>query len=146
MCTLLPRAIMTGRTLSYKLEGTPRALPTVASWYKTGTTLAHAAASALWALLVPACACLLGRRASRGFGRAGDNQDEATPDGSVLPARRFWRDRDGGTLRLDDNPPDQARTLTEFERAWRPDAPPEGMLRAYAYWSEDEHQIIGVSF
>jgi heme-degrading monooxygenase HmoA len=36
-------------------------------------------------------------------------------------------------------------TLTEFERAWRPDRHPEGMLRAYAYWSEDERQIIGVS-
>jgi heme-degrading monooxygenase HmoA len=37
-------------------------------------------------------------------------------------------------------------TLTDFERAWRPDMHPEGMLRAYAYWSEDEQQIIGVSF
>jgi heme-degrading monooxygenase HmoA len=37
-------------------------------------------------------------------------------------------------------------TLTEFERAWRPDSHPDGMLRAYAYWSEDEQQIIGVSF
>ena len=36
-------------------------------------------------------------------------------------------------------------TLTEFERAWRPDTHPEGMLRAYAYWSEDGAQIIGVS-
>ena len=36
-------------------------------------------------------------------------------------------------------------TLTEFERAWRPDTHPEGMLRAYAYWSEDGEQIIGVS-
>ncbi len=36
--------------------------------------------------------------------------------------------------------------LTDIERAWRPDAHPEGMLRAYAYWSEDEKQIIGVSF
>jgi heme-degrading monooxygenase HmoA len=36
-------------------------------------------------------------------------------------------------------------TLTEFERAWRPDTHPEGMLRAYAYWSEDGQQIIGVS-
>src|SRR5262249_58135718 len=33
-----------------------------------------------------------------------------------------------------------------FEGAWRPDAPPEGMLRAYAYWSADEREIIGVSF
>jgi heme-degrading monooxygenase HmoA len=37
-------------------------------------------------------------------------------------------------------------TLTEFERAWRPGTHPDGMLRAYAYWSEDEQQIIGVSF
>lgn len=37
-------------------------------------------------------------------------------------------------------------TLTDFEGAWRPDAHPEGMLRAYAYWSEDEQQVIGVSF
>ena len=36
-------------------------------------------------------------------------------------------------------------TLTEFERAWRPDTHPKGMLRAYAYWSEDGEQIIGVS-
>lgn len=37
-------------------------------------------------------------------------------------------------------------TLDVFERAWRPDTHPEGMLRAYAFWSEDEQQIIGVSF
>jgi len=37
-------------------------------------------------------------------------------------------------------------TLAGFERAWRPDAHPEGMLRAYAYWSEDEQEIVGVSF
>jgi heme-degrading monooxygenase HmoA len=37
-------------------------------------------------------------------------------------------------------------TLAAFERAWRPDTSPEGMLRADAYWSEDEQQIIGVSF
>ena len=36
-------------------------------------------------------------------------------------------------------------TLTDFERAWRPDTHPEGMLRAYAYWSADEREIIGVS-
>lgn len=36
--------------------------------------------------------------------------------------------------------------LTDFERAWRPDTHPEGMLRAYAYWSEDEQHIVGVSF
>jgi heme-degrading monooxygenase HmoA len=37
-------------------------------------------------------------------------------------------------------------TLAEFERAWRPDTHPEGMLRAYAYWSADDREIIGVSF
>jgi heme-degrading monooxygenase HmoA len=37
-------------------------------------------------------------------------------------------------------------TLAQFERAWRRDTHPDGMLRAYAYWSEDEQQIIGVSF
>ena len=37
-------------------------------------------------------------------------------------------------------------TLTDFERAWRPDTHPEGMVRAYAYWSEDQQEIIGVSF
>lgn len=37
-------------------------------------------------------------------------------------------------------------TLAGFERAWRPGAHPEGMLNAYAYWSEDEQQVIGVSF
>ena len=37
-------------------------------------------------------------------------------------------------------------SLAEFERAWRPDRHPEGMLRAYAYSSADEREIIGVSF
>jgi len=37
-------------------------------------------------------------------------------------------------------------TLTDFERAWRPETHPEGMLRAYAYWSQDEQEIVGVSF
>ncbi len=37
-------------------------------------------------------------------------------------------------------------TLTDFESAWRPDTRPEGMLNAYAYWSDDEQQLIGVSF
>jgi heme-degrading monooxygenase HmoA len=37
-------------------------------------------------------------------------------------------------------------TLADFERAWRPGAHPEGMLSAYAYWSDDEQEIIGVSF
>ena len=40
----------------------------------------------------------------------------------------------------------KAGTLADFERAWRPDTHPEGMLRAYAYWSTDGREIIGVSF
>lgn len=37
-------------------------------------------------------------------------------------------------------------TLDEFERAWRPDSYPEGLQQAYAYWSEDGQEVIGVSF
>lgn len=37
-------------------------------------------------------------------------------------------------------------TLADFERAWRPPSTPPGMLRAYAFWSEDGLEIIGVSF
>ncbi len=37
-------------------------------------------------------------------------------------------------------------TLADFETAWRPEPHPEGMLRAYVYWSEDEREIVGVSF
>jgi len=33
--------------------------------------------------------------------------------------------------------------LAEFERAWRPDTHPDGMLRAHAYWSEDERFYRG---
>src|SRR5687768_2388059 len=36
-------------------------------------------------------------------------------------------------------------TLAEFERAWRPDPFPEGLRRAYAYWSEDQQEVVGVS-
>ncbi|MCP3818760.1 hypothetical protein NLX86_11735 [Streptomyces sp. A3M-1-3] len=36
--------------------------------------------------------------------------------------------------------------LGEFERAWRPDSPPQGMSRAFAYWSQDGQEVIGVSF
>ncbi|MGW0391752.1 antibiotic biosynthesis monooxygenase [Streptomyces sp. NPDC003042] len=39
----------------------------------------------------------------------------------------------------------KAGTLEEFERAWRPSSLPEGMRRAYAYWSEDGQEITGVS-
>jgi heme-degrading monooxygenase HmoA len=37
-------------------------------------------------------------------------------------------------------------TLADFERAWRPDTFPQGMRRAYAYWSEDGQEVVGVSF
>jgi len=37
-------------------------------------------------------------------------------------------------------------TLAEFERAWRPEGAPPGMRKAYAYWSEDETEVTGVSF
>ena len=37
-------------------------------------------------------------------------------------------------------------TFNDFVRAWRADTRPEGMLRAYAYWSEDQQEIIGISF
>ncbi|MGW4169711.1 hypothetical protein ACWEGX_22680 [Streptomyces chartreusis] len=36
--------------------------------------------------------------------------------------------------------------LEEFERAWRPAPYPQGMLRAFAYWSDDGQEITGVSF
>lgn len=37
-------------------------------------------------------------------------------------------------------------TLTDFERTWRPDTHPEGMLRACAYWPADGREIIRVWF
>ncbi|GAA2367614.1 hypothetical protein [Nonomuraea africana] len=37
-------------------------------------------------------------------------------------------------------------TLEEFERVWRPDPYPQGLRHAYAYWSEDQREITGVSF
>jgi heme-degrading monooxygenase HmoA len=36
--------------------------------------------------------------------------------------------------------------LAEFEQAWRPDQVPQGMRQAYAYWSEDQVEVVGVSF
>jgi heme-degrading monooxygenase HmoA len=36
--------------------------------------------------------------------------------------------------------------LRDFEQAWRPEAAPPGMRNAYAYWSADETEVIGVSF
>ena len=35
--------------------------------------------------------------------------------------------------------------LADFERLWRPERHPDGMLHAYAYWSDDEQEIITVS-
>ncbi|GAA3307860.1 hypothetical protein [Nonomuraea dietziae] len=40
----------------------------------------------------------------------------------------------------------QPGTLEEFERAWRPAPYPQGLRHAYAYWSEDQQEITGVSF
>ncbi len=37
-------------------------------------------------------------------------------------------------------------TLDDFERAWRPERHPDGMLRAFAYWSDDQREVVGVSF
>jgi heme-degrading monooxygenase HmoA len=37
-------------------------------------------------------------------------------------------------------------TLEDFERAWRPEQRPEGLERAFAYWSSDDPEVIGVSF
>ena len=37
-------------------------------------------------------------------------------------------------------------TLEDFERAWRPEQHPEGMERAFAYWSTDGREVMGVSF
>jgi heme-degrading monooxygenase HmoA len=36
-------------------------------------------------------------------------------------------------------------TLADFERTWRPERHPGGILHAYAYWSDDEQEIIAVS-
>ncbi|MFE5086482.1 hypothetical protein [Streptomyces mirabilis] len=35
--------------------------------------------------------------------------------------------------------------LDDFEKAWRPATHPQGMHRAFAYWSEDGQEITGVS-
>ncbi|QTD97746.1 hypothetical protein [Streptomyces cyanogenus] len=40
----------------------------------------------------------------------------------------------------------QPGTLEDFENAWRPEPAPQGLHRAYAYWSEDGQEITGVSF
>jgi heme-degrading monooxygenase HmoA len=36
-------------------------------------------------------------------------------------------------------------TLADFERTWWPERHPDGMLHAYAYWSDDEQEIISAS-
>ena len=36
-------------------------------------------------------------------------------------------------------------TLADFERTWRPERHPDGMLHACAYSSDDEQEIIAVS-
>ena len=35
--------------------------------------------------------------------------------------------------------------LEDFERAWRPERHPDGMMGALAYWSEDGEEVTGVS-
>ncbi|MFF9909322.1 antibiotic biosynthesis monooxygenase [Streptomyces sp. NPDC013457] len=35
--------------------------------------------------------------------------------------------------------------LEEFEQAWRPGFSPDGLHKAYAYWTEDGQEITGVS-
>ncbi|MFI2436710.1 hypothetical protein [Streptomyces sp. NPDC018693] len=40
----------------------------------------------------------------------------------------------------------RAGTLEDFRRAWQPEPAPEGLHRAFAYWSEDGQEITGVSF
>ena len=37
-------------------------------------------------------------------------------------------------------------TLEDFEGAWRPAPCPQGLRRAFAYWSEDGQEITGLSF
>ncbi|OIJ94536.1 hypothetical protein [Streptomyces colonosanans] len=37
-------------------------------------------------------------------------------------------------------------TLEDFEGAWRPGPHPQGLRRAFAYWSEDGQEITGLSF
>jgi hypothetical protein len=36
-------------------------------------------------------------------------------------------------------------TREEFSRAWRPSEFPEGMLRAYECWSDDDSEVVGIS-
>ena len=36
-------------------------------------------------------------------------------------------------------------TYEDFRRSWRPKEFPEGMLRAYECFSEDSHEVVGIS-
>lgn len=36
--------------------------------------------------------------------------------------------------------------LQDFEQAWRPGQHPDGMVRAFAYWSEDARDVTGVLY
>ena len=48
---------------------------------------------------------------------------------------------------MDDDTPDQARDAGRVRTGLAAGhTHPDGMLRAHAYWSEDEREIIGVSF
>ena len=54
--------------------------------------------------------------------------------------------RDGGALCLDDDKADPAGHVGRLRAGLAAGHPSEGMLRAYAYWSEDEREIVGISF
>jgi hypothetical protein len=34
----------------------------------------------------------------------------------------------------------------EFSRAWRPDAIPDGMVKAFEFYAEDRNEVVGISF
>jgi hypothetical protein len=36
-------------------------------------------------------------------------------------------------------------TYKEFSRAWRPEAFPDGMLRAYECYAQDRNEVVGIS-
>jgi heme-degrading monooxygenase HmoA len=36
-------------------------------------------------------------------------------------------------------------TYDDFSRAWRPEAIPDGMLRAFEYYAEDRNEVVGLS-
>jgi heme-degrading monooxygenase HmoA len=37
-------------------------------------------------------------------------------------------------------------TREEFEQAWQPQQHPEGMTQAWELWSDDDQEIVGISF